>query len=122
MTKKLTKREHFALVRAAIDTHPLVDDTIKVSLLGFIDREVELLTRKSEKRQPDAKKVAEQRRFMDAIESTLAESDEPLRAGEIAKRVDTSVQRVTALTRKMVADGTVTREVGDKGVVTFTLT
>lgn len=89
-------------------------------VLKGLEHEIELLDRKRATKGVDAKKAAEQRAVMESIEAVLTDSDEALRATAIAEGVGCSVQRASALLRKMVAAGSVTRH-EDKKVVTFSL-
>lgn len=118
--KKMTKRDWFTLIAAAIDTHPEVPESAKEGMKGFIAHEVELLSRKRTNATGDAKKKAEQTAVKRAIATALAENVEPMRATAIAAVVGESVQKVTALLRQMVEDAEVVREV-EKKVTTFHL-
>jgi len=86
-----------------------------------LEHELDLLDRKRATKGVDAKKAAEQAAATAVIRDTLAGATEPMRAGEVAKVTDLSVQRVSAMLRKMVLSGEVSR-IEDKKVTTFSLT
>jgi predicted transcriptional regulator len=78
-----------------------------------------LLDRKRSTSKGDAKKKAEQVTIKKGIVDVLTNA-EPMRAKEIAKGADVSVQRASALLRQMVKDEQVVRHEDGK-VTTFTL-
>jgi predicted Rossmann fold nucleotide-binding protein DprA/Smf involved in DNA uptake len=121
---KFTKRDNFATLRgmvAAAKCDTAAECIVQNRLLAFIDHEVELLDRKRTPKGKSAKVVAEQAEAMNDIAEVLFESAEPMRATAIATATGYSVQKVSAMLRKMVLAGTVAREQDGK-VVTFTLT
>ena len=120
MKKKMTKKEMFTVVRAIVDSHPEVSDELKGAVDAFIVHEIDLLNKKSNAKSVDTKKLAEQRATMGAIVATLDGADEPMRATAIAEEVGVSVQKASALLRKLVLDGSVERET-EKKVTTFRL-
>lgn len=107
-TKKMTKKDFFAILRA---TYPASADNYD-EVIAFIDHEVELLNRKnSAEKKPTAQQVAN-----DSIKTAIAEGMEPNRLytvteiqKEIAECAELSNQRVSALLRQMKEDGIVTR-------------
>ena len=117
--KKMTKREAFLLALVLFeDAEPCAENAAAYDVIAH---EVEMLNKKRASSKPDPKKAAEQTALMEAIYVVLEDSDEPMRATAIATALSLSVQRVTALLKKMVTTGEVTRNVEGK-VVTFTLT
>jgi CRP-like cAMP-binding protein len=121
MASKYTKRDSFAVLRGIVTGLPqeTVEECVVANrLIAFIDHEIELLDRKSKSPSVNAKHAAEQAEAMDCVR--LSMSDEPMRATAIAEAAGYSVQKVSALLRKMVASGEVVRE-QDKKVVTFRL-
>jgi hypothetical protein len=129
---RITKRDNFTALRTIIGSLPaesFEESVLLTRLLTFIDHEVELLDKKRANKGIDTKRTAEQVAIMGRIENALAAADEPMRAGAIAKTLNSdgtpgevSAQRVTALLRKMVEAQTVERVQGEKGVTLFTLT
>lgn len=113
--KKMTKREMFTNILVLLNAAEADE-----SLIAGIEHEIELLDKRSASKSPNAKKVAEQNANLAKVREVLAAADEGLRATEIANATDFTVQRVTALVRKMVESGEVTRT-EDKKVATFTL-
>ena len=107
-TKKMTKKDFFASLRA---TYPASADNYD-EVIAFIDHEVELLNRKnSAEKKPTAQQVAN-----DSIKTAIAEGMTPNRLytvteiqKEIAECAELSNQRVSALLRQMKEDGIVTR-------------
>lgn len=112
MADKHTKRELFQTL-LVLATASEADEWV----VAGIQHELELLDKRSQSKGANPKRVAEQRRDMDAVSAVL--SDEPMRATAIANEVGFSVQKVTALLRKMVAANEAIRH-EDKKVTTFT--
>ena len=114
MADKHTKRDLF--------TNLLVFATAAEAdawVIEGIEHEIELLDKRaSQKSNP--KREAEQRAMMLTVADAIDAAGEPVRATAIAEATDFSVQRVSALLRKMVLAGEVVRH-EDKKVVTFTL-
>jgi len=107
-TKKMTKKDYFAIIRAA---YPATADNYD-EVIAFIDHEVELLNRKnSAEKKPTAQQTANE-----GIKTAIAEGMEPNRlytVTEIQKEIpecaELSNQRVSALLRQMKDDGIVVR-------------
>lgn len=117
MSDKHTKRELFEtllVLASATESDAWV--------IEGLEHELDLLDRKRATKTVDTKKVAEQMEAMSEIREVLSASTEAMRAGEIAKATasDLSVQRVSAMLRKMVLSGEVSR-IEDKKVTTFSL-
>lgn len=115
MSEKHTKKELFETLLVLAGATE-ADEWV----IAGIEHELDLLAKRSASKRPDAKKAAEQAEIKAEIAATLAAADAPMKSGEIAKELDVSVQRVTALITQMVKDGTVIRE-QDKKVTTFSL-
>ena len=104
-TKKLTKREMFEQIK----TH-LTDP----AEIAFVEHELELLAKKnSADKKPTAKQTEN-----DGIKSAIAEGMTPTRlytVSELIKEIpacaELTNQRVSALLRQMIADGTVIKTV-----------
>ena len=116
---KVTKRQMFVMLDEAVASTNLPDSE-KVALSDFIAREIALLDKKASKPSKPTKAQQENAALKVRI-ATVCEVT-PLRATEIASALGVSVQKVTALTTQMVKSGTLTREVGEKKVVRFSLT
>ena len=103
-TKKMTKRDYFT---AILNTYPLTD-----AEKAFVEHEIELLEKKnSSEKKPTAQQVAN-----NGIKTAIAEGMSPNRlytVTEIQKEIpecaELSNQRVSALLRQMIADGTIVR-------------
>ena len=112
MTKKTTKKEHFAMLRAIMENdmadHPNCDE-----LLEFLDKEVAALDKKAE----DAKKRAAKNKaagdeLRDKIFAALTEDDFQT-TPEIVKALEDetlSTQKVTARLTQLVNAGLVEKE------------
>lgn len=116
MSDKHTKRELFETL-LVFATAAEADEWV----LAGLEHEIELLDRKRDSKGIDAKRAAEQKAVIANIEGVLANAAEPLRATAIANEVGCSVQRASAMLRKMVLAGDAVRHEDGK-VVTFTLT
>lgn len=111
---KHTKRDLFTtlfVLASAAEAEPWVTDGIQ--------HEIDLLDKR--KGSSGSRKNPEQEREMGVIASILAEAPaEGMKATPIATAMGASVQKVSALLRKMVADGTVKRNT-EKKETFFTL-
>lgn len=120
MEKKVTKRDYYAMLTALVEKSTADN---KTELLGFIDHEVELLTKKSSKTSMTATQKANLE-ILDVIRNVMRELGEPSTIGVINKQEplkDYSSQKVSALVKKLVDSGDVERtEV--KKTAYFTLT
>ena len=105
-TTKMTKRDYFT---AILTKYPLTDDE-----KAFVEHELELLTKKnSSDKKPTAQQVAN-----DGIKTAIAEGMTANRLytvteliKEIPECAELTNQRVSALLRQMIADGTVIKTV-----------
>jgi hypothetical protein len=103
-TKKMTKREMFEMIKA---NHNLSADEI-----AFIDHELELLAKKnSAEKKPTAVQVANEGIKADILDGM--EIDKKYTITDLMKEIpacaELSNQRVSALVRQLVADGSVER-------------
>lgn len=104
-TKKMTKREMFEQIKSHL-TDP--------AEVAFVEHELELLAKKnSGEKKPTAQQVAN-----DGIKTAIAEGMTPNRLytvteliKEIPECAELTNQRVSALLRQMIADGTVSKTV-----------
>ena len=105
-TTKMTKRDYFT---AILTKYPLTDDE-----KAFVEHELELLTKKnSADKKPTAQQMAN-----DGIKTAIAEGMTANRLytvteliKEIPECAELTNQRVSALLRQMIADGTVVKTV-----------
>lgn len=105
MNKKLTKRDHFTALLALAEVQN--DQT----LVDFINHELDLLAKKnSAERKPTAVQVANEG-IKTAILSALSET--PVTISELQKSApelaELTNQRISALVRQLVNDGSVVR-------------
>lgn len=102
----MTKKEMFTEIRNAVADN--------AEMVAFIDHEIELLSKKRTSVNSKAKKETEQR--VEKAFNALLEMDKAVQVSELIKLTsDEEVaswngQRVTALLKKLVADGRVVRE------------
>ena len=104
-TKKMTKREMFEQIKSHLTDPPEV---------AFVEHELELLAKKnSGEKKPTAQQVAN-----DGIKTAIAEGMTANRLStvtelikEIPECAELTNQRVSALLRQMIADGTVVKTV-----------
>ena len=109
-TSKLTKRDYFNILR---ETYPQTAGNYD-AVIGFIDHELELLSKKNAAdKKPTATQVANDG-FKTSIEAVM--SAEPTRLFTITELIktvpeiaDLTNQRVSAIVRQMVTDGTLDR-------------
>ena len=106
--KKMTKKDYFAILRAA---YPQTADNYD-EVIAFIDHEVDLLNRKnSGEKKPTAQQAANE-----AVKTAIAEGMSPNRlytVTEIQKEIpecaEMSNQRISALLRQMKEDKIIVR-------------
>lgn len=108
-TKKMTKRDYFAVIREMVIDNP--------ELVSFIDHEVELLDRKnSSKGQTKTQK--ENELLMANIVSELEKIANPVTISEFQKQsaefADFTNQKLSALFKKLVDNGTVVKTTDKK--------
>lgn len=111
---RITKREHFEAILA------ILEGTDNADLANFVTGEIALIDkRKSAPRKPTSEQLKNAEIKLDIV-AVLENADEPMRATEVATVLGFTVQKVTALMRQLVENGTVIREVDGK-VTTFRL-
>lgn len=112
---KMTKKDWFALIREMIENSERED---KDEMLGFIDHEVELLSKK--RTSTNSKKDKENEALCEQLEKALAEIGRPVTITEFMKESTAEVatlsnQKLSALLRKCkVERGTVDKKVDKK--------
>ena len=103
MEKKITKKEMFAQIREVV--------TDNADMVAFIDHEIELLSKKSGSKKPTATQIANE--GLKATILTVLEGSEGMTASEVLASSDEfaglSNQKITALLRQLVLDGSVTK-------------
>lgn len=97
---KMTKKEYFALIRTIVEA---TDREDKAEMLGFIDHEVELLSKK--KSSTNSKKDKELEELCIKVEEALKELGKPVTITEFMKESTHEVatlsnQKLTALFKK----------------------
>lgn len=97
---KMTKKDYFALIRTIVEA---TDREDKEDMLGFIDHEVELLSKK--KSSTNSKKDAELEALCIKVEEALKELGKPVTITEFMKESTHEVatlsnQKLSALLRK----------------------
>jgi hypothetical protein len=125
MVNKVTKRFMFTAIRdflavaapnmdatpEGMEPSAFLEDACK-----FLSNEIALVERKHNA-SPNPAKVAEQTAFMQSVTLFLAGAAEPQTATQVAAGIGVSVQRATAILKKVVTAGTVVREQDGKKVV-----
>ena len=108
-TKKMTKREYFTILRAAYPA----DAANAEDVLAFIDHEIELLAKKNTSEKKPTKTQIENEGNKQIVLNTLAAFTDGKTISEIqaANEVlaEMSNQKVSALVRQMVQDGSLVR-------------
>ena len=97
---KMTKKEYFALIRTIVEA---TDREDKAEMLGFIDHEIELLSKK--KSSTNSKKDKELEELCIKVEEALKELGKPVTITEFMKESTHEVatlsnQKLSALLRK----------------------
>ena len=112
---KMTKKDWFAVIREMVEKSERED---KDEMLGFIDHEVELLSKK--RTSTNSKKDKENEALCEQLEKALAEIGRPVTITEFMKESTAEVatlsnQKLSALLRKCkVERGTVDKKVDKK--------
>lgn len=112
-TKRVTKKEYFGMVREIVEASE-VDN--KEDILAFVDREVELL---SKRKNGETKAQKENAELMEVVYNKLAEMARPVTATEIFNELRdneaiTSNQKVSALLKKLVDEERVVKTADKK--------
>ena len=105
----MTKKDYFGLLRTIISKTDCVE---KPELLGFIDHEVDLLTKKSTEKKPTKTQI-ENIDIKEDIVRALASLDRPVQIAELqvhAPRLATyHPNKISALMRQLIEDGRVVK-------------
>ena len=114
MEKKITKRERFTEMRVIFEGMGRED------LVAFIDHEIELLNKKSEK-SGTSKKQVENKGIKETLLAALVAIGKPVTITDFIKQtgLDYSNQKVSAMFKQMIDEGTVMK-ISDKGKSLFT--
>lgn len=112
-TKKVTKKEYFGMVREIVEASGVEN---KEDILAFVDREVELL---SKRKNGETKAQKENAELMEVVYNKLAEMARPATATEIFNELRdneaiTSNQKVSALLKKLVDEERVVKTADKK--------
>ena len=115
MTKKITKREMFAMVSTVVEKAEVEN---KAEMLKFIEHEIELLEKKSSK-SGQTKTQKENVLLVEQLKLALAEMERPVTISEFQAESTFEVatlsnQKLSALLKKMVEEGSVVRTVEKK--------
>lgn len=114
MEKKITKRE---VINAMLAEEVIQANEVYVN---YLNHEIELLDKKSANHKPTKNQEANVA-IKDAIADVLANAESGMSATDIAKAVDISVQKATALLKQMVEiDKTVNKTI-DKRKAVFSI-
>ena len=112
--KRITKRDYFAMVAGVIEQ---ANPTNKEELLAFINHEVELLEKKSAK-SGQTKTQKENEVILKTIVECLATDRTPMTITELqgayTELANFSNQKLSALMKKLVDNGTVTKTIDKK--------
>lgn len=99
---KVTKRDHYAMVRAIIEESAVVN---KDELLAFVDHEVELLAKKSSsKGNSEAQKANTE--LKQTILETLRANGKPMKCGELVTILGQSQSKISAMLSQLGPKGT----------------
>ena len=115
MTKKMTKKEMFAMVAKVVENSEVAN---KAEMLEFIAHEVELLEKKNSK-TGQTKTQKENEVLMAQLLEALAEFDKPITVSEFMKESSHEVatlsnQKLSALLKKLVDSEKVIKTVEKK--------
>ena len=114
MTKRMTKRENFELIAKTIETMEIEN---KAEMLNFIAHEIELLEKKSSK-SGQTKTQKENENLKGLILKVLSNAKAGMTITEIQSKNEVlgslSNQKVSAILRNMVKEGTVTKDTSTK--------
>lgn len=113
MEKKMTKRE---VINAMLQEEVVKGNEVYVN---YLNHEIELLDKKSSSHKPTKNQVANEA-LKDNIKAFIGEAEEPVTATDVAKGLDITVQKVSALVKQMVDSGVVVKTI-DKRKAYLTL-
>ena len=109
MANKKTKKDFFKELYAFVDNSTMAN---KTEMLGFIDHELELLDKKASSKAM-TKTQKENVGLKETIVNALEDIGEPISITDLIKRsadlADYSNQKISALVKQLVADGSVVR-------------
>ena len=110
MTKKMTKKDWFAMVLAVVEKSEVEN---KADMVEFINHEAELLNRKSGK-SGQTKTQKENEILVEQVFVALSEFDKPITVSEFMKESTHEVatlsnQKLSALLKKLVDSGRVVK-------------
>ena len=110
MTKKMTKKEMYAMVIATING---VEVENKEEMINFLNHEVDLLNKKSTK-SGETKTQKENKVLMEQLKEALGEMTEPVTISELQEKSTHEVatlsnQKLSALLKKLVESGEVVK-------------
>ena len=114
MTKKMTKKEMFAMVMEVVEVAEVEN---KASMMDFLAHEIELLERKSSSPKKSATQV-ENEKIMIVLLESLAEVGEPTTLTGLWEKVprtkEYSNQKMSALMKKLIDEGKVVKTIDKK--------
>lgn len=115
MTKKMTKKEMFAMVIATIEATEVEN---REEMVNFLNHEVELLNKKSSK-SGETKTQKENKVLMEQLKEALGEMTEAVTISEFQTKSSHEVatlsnQKLSALLKKLVENGEVVKTVEKK--------
>jgi predicted HTH transcriptional regulator len=118
MEKKMTKREMFTLLKGIVAAQKVTDGDVAVAeaLIKGLDNELELLNRKRNS-TTDSKSKTQVENIALKADIGIMLMDGGMTATNIAKELDKTVQKASALLRQMVEDGKVERAKDGKSTV-----
>lgn len=109
MKEKMTKRDWFAVVREVVVNSEMAE-VEKNGALTFIDREVELLNKKSSNSR-DTKKQAENKALAEVVLAELGKMTKPMAIAELIKASDVlgeyTTQKLTPIMKSLAENGKV---------------
>ena len=114
MEKKITKRK---VINAMLNEEVVKANEVYVN---YLNHEIELLDKKSASHKPTKNQEANVV-IKNAIADVLANTESGMSATDIAKAVDISVQKATALLKQMVEIDKTANKVVDKRKALFTV-
>ena len=106
MTKKMTKKDYFEILKSAYPK----DANNYNEVIEFINHEIELLERKSSQGKKPTANQMENEGFLEIIQNILQESNKAMTISDIQnanEELPTSNQRMSALMKKLVESGVV---------------
>ena len=106
MKEKMTKKDWFAVVREVVSNAEMTE-VEKNGALAFIDREVELLNKKSNNSR-DTKKQEENKALAEVVLAELGKIGKPMAIAEVIKASEVlgayTTQKLTPIMRTLVTE------------------